>query len=151
MKEPKTADGKAKAIASTNPDYITPKQQRFIAEYLSNGGNGTKAAISAGYAPRSAGVTAHDLLKMEKIRKRLEGEKTQQLDRLALDADWITSRLMTLADQADSDATKVRALETLGKVVGIYSADKKEITANVNTGDFLATLDLDEDDIETMQ
>ncbi len=154
MKEPKTAEGKAKAITSQIPDAITPKQQRFIAEYMANGGNGTQAAISAGYAPRSAAVTASELLKQDKIRKRLETEKREQLDRLALDADWITTRLMTLADQADSDATKVRALETLGKVVGIYAADKKEITANVNSGDFLANLDLADDgaeDPETLQ
>lgn len=154
MKEPKTAEGKAKAIASVNADYITPKQQRFIAAYIANGGNGTQAAIEAGYAPRSAAVTASEMLKMEKIRKRLDGQKTEQLDRLALSADWVTSRLMTLADDADSDATKVRALETLGKVLGIYAPDKKQIDANVNSGDFLATLDLTDDgdqDAETVQ
>ena len=150
MREPKTAEGKAKAIASVNKDYVTPKQQRFVAAYIANGGNGTQAAIEAGYAPRSAAPTACEMLKMSKIRVRLEGEKTAQLDRLALSGDWVTSRLMTMADQADSDAAKVRSLELLGKVVGIFAPDKKDITVN-QTGDFLATLDLDEDDPDTMQ
>ena len=40
----------------------------------------------------------------------------------------------------------------LGKVEGIFAPDKKEITANVSNGDFLASLDLSEDsDHDTMQ
>lgn len=33
---------------------LTPKQQRFVAEYLANGLNATKAAISAGYSKATA-------------------------------------------------------------------------------------------------
>jgi hypothetical protein len=154
MSEPKTPEGKARVMAAENPDYLTPKQQRFVACYIANGGNGTQAAIEAGYAPRSAAVTASEMLKMEKVRKKLEAEKTEQLDRLALDGDWIIHKLMEAVKQTTAkDANHIRALELLGKVEGIFAPDKKEITANVNTGDFLATLDLaeDETDPETLQ
>lgn len=30
------------------------KERRFVAYYLANGGHGTRAAIQAGYSPRSA-------------------------------------------------------------------------------------------------
>jgi phage terminase small subunit len=141
---------KAKIMASENPDYITPKQQAFIQHYMANGGNGTQAAISAGYAPRSAAVTASEMLKMAKIRKRMEPEKDKQMDRVGLDTDWIVSRLMKEANEAPSDAARIRALELLGKVEGIFAPDKKEITS-INGGDFLANLDLSDDADETMQ
>lgn len=147
-------EGKARIMAAENPDYITPRQQAFISHYLANGGNGTQAALAAGYAERSARVTACELLKMAKIQKRLVPAQEQQKERLGLDADWIVSRLMKEAgDPENSEAARVRALELLGKVEGIFAPDKKEITANVSNGDFLASLDLSEDqnDPDTIQ
>lgn len=147
-----TPAAKAKIMASENPDYITPKQQAFIHAYIANGGNGTQAAITAGYSPKGAAVQAHDLLKMEKIRKRLTPTGNEQKERLGLDADWIVSRLMNEATNTDnSEAARVRALELLGKVEGIFAPDKKQIET-INGGDFLANLDLSEDDAhDTMQ
>lgn len=148
-----TPEGKARIMAAENPDYITPRQQAFISHYLANGGNGTQAALSAGYAERSARVTACELLKMDKIKKRLVPAQEQQKERLGLDADWIVSRLMKEAgDPENSEAARVRALELLGKVEGIFAPDKKELTATVNGGDFLASLDLsDDEDHDTIQ
>jgi phage terminase small subunit len=42
-------------------ENINPRQQRFVVEYLKDG-NGTGAAIRAGYATSSAAVDAHRLL-----------------------------------------------------------------------------------------
>lgn len=153
MSKELTPAAKAKIMASENPDYITPKQQAFIHAYIANGGNGTQAAITAGYSTKSAAVQAHDLLKMEKIQKRLQPKKDEQIERLALDADWIVTRLMKEADEAPSDAARIRALELLGKQQGIFAPDKKELSINQG-GDFLANLDLSDDDLdggETMQ
>lgn len=150
MSKDLSSAAKAKIMAAENPDYITPKQQSFIQHYLANGRNGTQAAISAGYAPRSAAVTASELLKMDKIRKRMEPQEREERERLALDGDWVVHRLMKEADNAPSDAARIRALELLGKVEGIFAPDKKELTVNQG-GDFLANLDLSDDDVETMQ
>lgn len=147
-----TPAGKARIMAANNPNYITPKQQAFIHAYIANGGNGAQAALTAGYAERSARVTACELLKMEKIQKRLNPAQEEQKERLALDADWIVSKLMDEAKADDSPpAARIRALELLGKVEGIFAPDKKQIET-INGGDFLANLDLnlDEDD-DTMQ
>lgn len=144
-----TPAAKAKIMASENPLYITPKQQAFIQHYLANGGNATQAALAAGYAEKSARVTGCELLKMEKIQRHLKPAQEEQKERLALDADWIISRLMVEADDKDvSDASRIRALELLGKVEGIFAPDKKEISATVNNGDFLATLDLSDDEYD---
>lgn len=45
---------------------LTPKQERFIAEYLIDL-NGTQAAIRAGYSAKSAGVQANENLKKPNI------------------------------------------------------------------------------------
>jgi phage terminase small subunit len=149
MKKELTPAAKAKVMASQNPDYITPRQQAFIAHYLSNGGNGTQAAIAAGYARSSASVTASELLAKAKIKKRLTAEKAVEAERLGLDADWITSRLMNMAEQGETHAVRVRALELLGKVVGVYAPDKKQIDATVTDAAFLATIE--DDDEPTVQ
>lgn len=144
-KKPLTPEGKARIMAAENPNYITPRQQAFIQHYMANGGNGTQAAIAAGYSERSARVTACELLKMEKIQRRMQPAQEEQKERLGLDADWIISRLMKEAgDPENSEAARVRALELLGKVEGIFAPDKKQIET-INGGDFLANLDLSDD------
>jgi len=45
---------------------LNPRQERFVLEYLKDG-NGTRAAIRAGYATSSAAVHAHRLLKNERV------------------------------------------------------------------------------------
>lgn len=48
-------------------DKLTPKQSKFVAEYLANGMNATKAAISAGYSASSAEVEGSRLLRNAKV------------------------------------------------------------------------------------
>lgn len=55
---------------------LNHRQRKFLAEYLSNGGNATRAAEAAGYSPSksyfSAAVQANALLKNPKIRAAIE-------------------------------------------------------------------------------
>ena len=59
---------------------LTPKQLKFVRKYLVSG-NGTKSAISAGYAAKSAHVTAYHLLRDPKIAKALEIEDAAYANR----------------------------------------------------------------------
>jgi hypothetical protein len=70
----KAASKKAKT-AKDRP--LTPKREKFVRNYIENGGNGKKAAVDAGFAPgASAEVEASRLLRnakvQEKIRERLD-------------------------------------------------------------------------------
>jgi phage terminase small subunit len=47
---------------------LTPRMRRFIAEYLTDG-NGTRAAIRAGYSPRTARVQASQMLSNVKVAR----------------------------------------------------------------------------------
>lgn len=46
---------------------LKPQQRRFVMELLQNGGNGTAAAIAAGYSQKSAAAQAARLLKNAKV------------------------------------------------------------------------------------
>lgn len=47
---------------------LNERQRRFVLEYVKNGGNGTEAAIAAGYSPRSAAVQASRMLNLDKVQ-----------------------------------------------------------------------------------
>ena len=57
---------------------LLPKQAAFIAEFLIDG-NGTQAAIRAGYSPKSAHVVCHEILKNPKVAAKL-AEKQAEVD-----------------------------------------------------------------------
>jgi phage terminase small subunit len=54
---------------------LTPRRERFVAEVIKNGGNGTKAAIAAGYAESGAHQEAHRLLRNAEIQERIQRAK----------------------------------------------------------------------------
>ncbi|HXF12235.1 MAG TPA: terminase small subunit [Terriglobales bacterium] len=57
---------------------LSPKQKRFIAEYLANGLNATKAAISAGYSKKTADTQAARLLVNVKVAEVIS-KKTEKI------------------------------------------------------------------------
>ena len=54
---------------------LTPKQKAFVREYKANGGNGTQAAVKAGYSENTADVIATENLRKPSIREALEKEE----------------------------------------------------------------------------
>lgn len=50
---------------------LTYKQEKFCEKYVELNGNGTQAAIAAGYTPENAGITAAKNLKNSSIRQTL--------------------------------------------------------------------------------
>src|SRR5262252_9083336 len=68
---------------------LTAKEQRFIAEYLVDL-IGSEAAKRAGYAPRSAKVTASRLLAKPAVKAAVRDAQAARVHRLQLDADEAT-------------------------------------------------------------
>lgn len=56
-----------RAKAGTGGVRAAERRKLFIEAYLSNGENGTQAAITAGFSPKGAGVTAYRLLNEPQI------------------------------------------------------------------------------------
>lgn len=78
---------------------MTPKQAAFVQEYLVDL-CGTKAAIRAGYAERSAKKIAHELLQKPEIQQQLQAAMAARAARVELEADDVLRDLVTIA-QAD--------------------------------------------------
>jgi phage terminase small subunit len=60
-------------MADRGTSKVSAAQRRalFVEAYISNGGNATQAAISAGYSARSAGTQGYNLLKHPDIVSRI--------------------------------------------------------------------------------
>lgn len=85
-------------------EKLTPLQERFCQEYLIDQ-NGKQAAIRAGYAGgQSAEVNASKLLRITKVRHRLEELREKQTERLELSADMVLKALLDIAKADLADA-----------------------------------------------
>lgn len=71
---------------------MTPKQERFIAEYRVSG-NATQAAIKAGYSPKTASRIGPELLGKTCISKVLAQETKIALDKVKLSAELVLENI----------------------------------------------------------
>jgi len=114
------------------------RQQRFAEEYVIDG-NGTQAAIRAGYSDKGADVTAIRLLGNLRIAAEIRRLEAAREERTAVSQDWVIERLVRIVDNgmqqfavkgkdgeptglmALFDATAaLNALEKLGKHLGMF-------------------------------
>lgn len=96
---PAAAAGSKKSDPSGSAKELSPRQRRFVDEYLVDL-NGTQAAIRAGYSPRTAGKQAFDLLKKREIAAAVAAKQAERSERTGIDADWVLRRL---AEESDAD------------------------------------------------
>lgn len=73
------------------------RHEAFALEYIRNGGNGTQAAISAGYAKGSAHVAASRLISDVKIAARVDNLRRSKLKALHMGADEVLAELAKVA------------------------------------------------------
>lgn len=92
------------------PAKLTPKAKRFCEAYVRLGGNGTRAAIMAGYAEAGAHVEAHRLLRKPLI---LEAIKEEVERTLRANVALGSSVLADLAENAKSESVKFQAAVAL--------------------------------------
>jgi len=82
---------------------MTPKQKAFVAEYLANGFNATKAAISAGYSERSASSIGEENLRKPEIATLLAKKVGTALNKIDFSVDRTLEYVARMAffDPAD--------------------------------------------------
>ena len=103
------------------PHVLTAKQARFVSEFQVDL-NATAAAIRSGCSPRSASVTASRWLRNANVAHAIKQAQGEASQRNELTQDWVISRLVLEADRHADDAsssTRIKALELLGKYLGI--------------------------------
>lgn len=78
---------------------LTPKQQRFVDEYLIDL-NATQAAIRAGYSKKTARVTGQENLTKPDIADAIRKAQERRSEQTQIDAEWVLRRL---AEESEAD------------------------------------------------
>ena len=127
---------------------LTDRQERFVVEYLACA-NGAEAARRAGYSEHTARQMANENLSKPDIKAAITQKREQIMSETEDKVEWLINRLTSEAiDDGNGEATRVRALEVLGKIYGAFAPEKQEVTTY--SGAFLADLDLDEAQFEAL-
>lgn len=105
---------------------LTPKQKRFIEEYLIDS-NGTQAAIRAGFSEKTANQQAAQMLREPRIRKYLDEQRAKHAERHGVTIEYIVNGFKAVAEDPNSTgAEKNSALDKLAKREGFYEKHNKQ-------------------------
>ena len=77
---------------------LTPRQKRFVEEYLLCG-NGAEAAAAAGYSPKGASRQAERLLSDPTVQAYRREAEQRLFDAIGVSQAWIGRRLVEIADR----------------------------------------------------
>lgn len=75
---------------------LTPKQQRFVDEYLIDL-NATQAAIRAGYSEKTAGAIGNENLTKPEISEAIAAAQKARSERVQVDQDWVLRQWVEIA------------------------------------------------------
>lgn len=117
---------------------LTPKQERFVAEYLIDL-NATQAAIRAGYSEHSANVNGPRLLVNAGVAAAIEAGRGKQLAKAELTGQMVVDRLRLLGFQdirlLFDEQGNLRPIHTLSDEAAAMIAGMEVIIKNAEAGD----------------
>lgn len=113
---------------------LTAMQQRFVEVYA---GNGTEAAILAGYSKKSAEKLARDLLRNPTVADAIRAREKKEIrpliaSRTARQEFWTN----TMQDRDEEMKNRLKASELLGKSEGDF-LERVEHSGGINLADEL--------------
>ena len=107
---------------------LTVKQEAFIHAYCTNGGNGTQAALTAGYSENSAYAIAEQNLKKHEISSAIAEWRAQNAAKAQITVESLTEELekdRKLARDLDQPSAAVSATNSIAKLHGLLAEDRK--------------------------
>ena len=118
---------------------LTPKQQRFVEEYLIDL-NATQAAIRAGYSEKTAKVIAAQNLSKLNVQEAIEEAQSKRAEQTQIDAAYVLKRLVEI-DQMDvldimDDQMKIRPVNEWPKVWRQYVVNLENLELSDGEGCF---------------
>ena len=119
---------------------LTPKQQRFVEEYLIDL-NATQSAIRAGYSEKTAQEQSSRLLSNVMVQEAVQKAKNKLSERTELTVDMVVNGLLKEAQdyaEGSTQSARVSAWAHLGKHLGMFK-DKIE-HSGPNGGDINVTI-----------
>lgn len=108
---------------------LTPKQQRFVQEYLTDL-NATQAAIRCGYSEHTAKQQGSRLLTNAAIAEAIAAGQIEVAGRLGISAEKVLRDIEATRKAAAKDgqyASALRASELQGKHIGMF-VERRETT-----------------------
>jgi len=103
---------------------LTLRQERFIDEYLANGGRAKDAALEAGYAEGSAKQRGYELLRRPEVAAVIAARESERREGLDIDSAELVAALWRFAKGAEAGkypaGVGVRALSELARLSGLY-------------------------------
>ena len=116
---------------------LTPKQQRFVEEYLIDL-NATQAAIRSGYSEKTAAVIGAENLIKPNIAKAIADAEAKREERTQIDSDYVLKRLVEI-DQMDvldimDDDGNVKPLRDWPKIWRQYISNIETISMDDGEG-----------------
>ena len=116
---------------------LTPKQQRFVEEYLIDL-NATQSAIRAGYSEKTAKSIGQENLTKPDIQKAIEEAQNKRQEQTQIDAAYVLRRLVEI-DQMDvldimDDDGNVKPLRDWPKIWRQYISNIETISMDDGEG-----------------
>ena len=114
---------------------LTAKQARFVAEYLVDG-NGTRAAVAAGYGVAGARVAACRTLANDNVQKALQARQSADATRLSIKRTNVLKSLLdafAMAKEQGNPAAMVSAARECGRMMGYYAPDRQEVEVSARS------------------
>jgi hypothetical protein len=108
---------------------MTPKQRRFVDEYLLDL-NATQAAIRAGYSARTAEQQGPRLLGNVEIAEAIQAAQQARSERVQITADDVLRGLhreATLTGDGASHAARISAWGLIGKHLGMFVERRQQL------------------------
>lgn len=114
---------------------LTPKQARFVEEYLLDL-NAAAAARRAGYSEKNADSIAAQLLSKTKVFEAVQSAVAARSAKAEITAEYVLENLKRLSERCMSEeefapSAAARALELLGKHLGLFS-DRVELSGSLS-------------------
>ena len=124
---------------------LTPKQKRFVAEYIKTG-NATESARRAGYQgnDNTLRVVGQENLLKPAIAEAIEKANEKRDTRLELEADWELKQLLDILEECRREGdlkTAVQAVNSVGKLRGKF-VQKIEVGLADSVAEDLQALDI---------
>jgi hypothetical protein len=103
----------------TSSFQLPPRRDRFVNEYLHDM-NATRAAIRAGYSPHTARQQGSRLLTDVDVNRAIAQGQRELAERTEANEAFIVAELVEIAVNGQKTSDRIRALELLGKRIGMW-------------------------------
>ena len=115
---------------------LTPKQQRFVEEYLVDL-NATQAAIRAGYSAKTARAQGQRMLTKVDIEEAIQAAQAKRSERVQCTQDSVLEgiiRCTQASENAEDYRTALKGYELQGRHLGMFTDKGQQETSGPGGG-----------------